>query len=346
MTNFHAVLPILQNDILYMLNALRDKYESEFLKHSPIGSMKRALNDVRKTQISPKVANAPDSLMVQTLELEEGSFEKVRFNLPDEQGQSIRQLISSRVIQRVGMCCISSVYGKKQHLVLGHEKAKIFILQLSTLFKQVDASKRKLTLTRISTVPMPFTVLSMAANVCNDDYLAVCGFRDCHVLTFNNVGVVTDHIVLHPQLETGNFILKAIWLPGSQTQLAVLTGDFIKIYDLSVDITAPTYYFLVPSGKVRDCTFIFYEAKKCYYILIMSSLALIYCEMLNDASSAKQGSFYVTNTLEVASNCNPETGSTRIAGVSIYYSHCLGLLFCSFMQGNFFFHLFNLKKVI
>ena len=107
----------------------------------------------------------------------------------------------------------------------------------------------------------------------------------------------------------------------------------------SLDITAPTYYFLVPSGggKVRDCTFIFYEAKKCYYILIMSSLAFIYCEMLNDASSAKQGSFYVTNTLDVASNCNPETGSTRI--VWDYYSAAL----CKVI---FFFHLFNLKKVI
>ena len=76
--------------------------------------------------------------------------------------------------------------------------------------------------------------------------------------------MVTDHIVLHPQLETVNFILKAIWLPGSQTQLAVLTVDFIKIYDLSVDITAPTYYFLVPSGggKVRDCTFLFFTRPK------------------------------------------------------------------------------------
>ena len=73
-------------------------------------------------------------------------------------------------------------------------------------------------------------------------------------------------------------------------------------------------------------------------------LAFIYCEMLNDASSAKQGSFYVTNTLDVASNCNPETGSTRIAGVSIYCSHCLGLLFCSFMQGNFFLSSFQFEK--
>ena len=83
----------------------------------------RALNDVRKTQISPKVANTPDSLMVQTLELEEGSFEKVRFNLPDEQGQSIRQLISSRVIQRVGWYVLHFV-GVRQKAAFGPRSRK------------------------------------------------------------------------------------------------------------------------------------------------------------------------------------------------------------------------------
>ena len=97
----------------------------------------RALNDVRKTQISPKVANTPDSLMVQTLELEEGSFEKVRFNLPDEQGQSIRQLISSRVIQRVGwlVCVAFRRCTAKSSIWSSVTKRPTF------LFKQVDAHR-------------------------------------------------------------------------------------------------------------------------------------------------------------------------------------------------------------
>jgi E3 ubiquitin-protein ligase UBR4 len=40
---------------------------------------------------------------------------------------------------------------------------------------------------------------------------------------------VADHLVLHPSLEAGNFIIKAIWLPGSQTELAVVTADFVKV---------------------------------------------------------------------------------------------------------------------
>jgi len=53
--------------------------------------------------------------------------------------------------------------------------------------------------------------------------------KDCHVLTFSSSGSVSDHLVLHPQLATGNFIIKAVWLPGSQTELAIVTADFVKV---------------------------------------------------------------------------------------------------------------------
>lgn len=43
---------------------------------------------------------------------------------------------------------------------------------------------------------------------------------------------MSDHLVLHPQLATGNFIIKAIWLPGSQTELAIITADFVKVYSI------------------------------------------------------------------------------------------------------------------
>lgn len=53
------------------------------------------------------------------------------------------------------------------------------------------------------------------------------------MLTFSSTGSVSDHLVLHPQLATGNFIIKAIWLPGSQTELAIITADFVKVVYLS-----------------------------------------------------------------------------------------------------------------
>jgi hypothetical protein len=63
-------------------------------------------------------------------------------------------------------------------------------------------------------------------------------------------------LVLQPQLESQNHIIKPLWLPGSQTQLAILSADAVKIYDLGKDVISPIYYFLLPSGKVRDATFV------------------------------------------------------------------------------------------
>lgn len=72
-------------------------------------------------------------------------------------------------------------------------------------------------------------------------------------LTFSHysIGAVADHLVLSTGLEGNNYIIKAIWLPGSQTQVALVTSDFVKIFDLSNDLNNPMHHFLVPSGKVR-----------------------------------------------------------------------------------------------
>ena len=103
-----------------------------------------------------------------------------------------------------------------------------------------------------------------------------CRFQECHVLTLSPSGTVNDHLVLHPLLDTGNFIIRAIWLPASQTQLAVVTADFVKIYDLAVDAISPQYFFLLPNGKVRDVTFIWKDEIE-YMVLISSNgtLALL-----------------------------------------------------------------------
>lgn len=115
--------------------------------------------------------------MLPTLGSQEGAFENVRLNYSGEQGQTIRQLVSAYMIRRVAMCCLASPGGKRQHLAVSHEKGKITVLQLSSLLKQHDSAKRKLTLTRLSSAPVPFTVLSITANPANDDYLAVCGLK-------------------------------------------------------------------------------------------------------------------------------------------------------------------------
>ena len=60
-------------------------------------------------------------------------------------------------------------------MAVAHEKGKLTVLQLSALLKQADSSQKKLTLTRLASAPVPFTVLSIVSNPCNEDYLAVTG---------------------------------------------------------------------------------------------------------------------------------------------------------------------------
>ncbi|XP_019625025.1 PREDICTED: E3 ubiquitin-protein ligase UBR4-like [Branchiostoma belcheri] len=308
-----------------------------------MGSSTRVEHALNQLHTQPKVVETTDQLMVPTLGSQEGAFENVRMNYNGDQGQTIRQLISAQMLRRVAMCCLTSSQGRRQHLAVSHEKGKITLLQLSALLKQADSSKRKLTLTRLSSAPMPFTVISITGNQCNEDFLAVCGLKDCHVLTFSSSGAMSDHLVLHPQLETGNFIIKAIWLPGSQTEIAVITADFVKIYNLAVDVLSPGYYFLLPSGKIRDATFIFVD--DIYYIVLMSSAGYMYIQAMEQASSAVHGPFYITTLLEPKHpDIKESNGQICGGGVSVYYSHALQLLFFSYTQGKNF--ISPLKKIV
>lgn len=71
-----------------------------------------------------------------------------------------------------------------------------------------------------------------------------------------------------------------------------------QIYDLSVDALSPMYYFLLPSSKIRDATFLFNEDGK-NIIVIMSSAGYMYTQIMDESSSAQHGPFYVTNVLEI-----------------------------------------------
>lgn len=188
---------------------------------------------------------------------------------------------------------------------------------------------------------MPFTLLSVVANQANDDYIVLTGLKDCYIMYLSENGQTKQEIiqqnqqsasnavqpaaqkasnlpvpgtngsgliVLHPSLEGSNYIIKSLWLPGSKTELALVTSDFIKIYDLSIDKISPLYYYLLPMGKIKDVTFVYNTVysedsngypKQLKYIVIMSSCGYLYYEEMNDISSAKNGIYYVTNTIEI-----------------------------------------------
>ncbi|XP_033643062.1 E3 ubiquitin-protein ligase UBR4-like [Asterias rubens] len=324
------------NTVIELLQYLLRPIEDHCNQTSAIGATSRAQQALKDLHTLEKATETTEQLMVPTLGSQEGAFENVRANFSGDQGQTIKQLLGAHMLRRVAMCCLASPHGRRQHLAVCHEKGRITVLQLSALLKQADSSKRKLTLTRLSSAPVPFTVLSITGNPSNEDFLAVCGLKDCHVLTFTSSGTVSDHLVLHPQLEAGNFIIKAIWLPGSQTELAIVTADFVKIYDLSRDALSPCFYFLVPSGKIRDACFIISD-EETRTLVLMSSAGYLYTQPMEEASEARDGPFYVTNVLEVKhDDLKESSGQAAGVGVSCYYSHTLQLLFFSYSHGKSF----------
>ena len=49
----------------------------------------------------------------------------MRLSFQGDQGQQLRQLLSSNSIRRVAMCALSSVKGHRQHLAVNHDKGKV-----------------------------------------------------------------------------------------------------------------------------------------------------------------------------------------------------------------------------
>ena len=140
-------------------------YRYNILRYSPIGRLRKIQDALSILHTGPKATSHSDGLMTPTLGSQEGAFENVRMSYSGEQGHTIRHLVNTRALRRVVMCCLSSgVGGRRQHLAVAHERGKITVLQLSALLKQADSAQRKLTLTRLSSAPVPFTVLSITSN--------------------------------------------------------------------------------------------------------------------------------------------------------------------------------------
>lgn len=129
----------------------------------------------------------------------------------------------------------------------------------------------------------------------------------------------------------------------------------MKVYDLGTDVISPIYYFLLPTGKVRDATFVIQG--EVTYILVMANDGRIYSEKLDDSTSACNGPYYITNDLnyddtEMLTSAENNTGTQSSAapnsasgtsgppdkketvGLSLYYSHALRLLFYTYPNGK------------
>lgn len=118
--------------VLSLLQYLTPAIAQSCARNSSIGCSIRARKALQELHGNEMNFETNDQLMVPTLGSQEGAFENVRMSYSGEQGQTIRQLISTHVIRRVAMCALTSPHGSRQHLAVSHEKGKITLLQLAT----------------------------------------------------------------------------------------------------------------------------------------------------------------------------------------------------------------------
>jgi E3 ubiquitin-protein ligase UBR4 len=287
-----------------------------------------------KLHTCDKKVDHVDNIMTSNVICQENAIDNVKLVLSGDQSQFIKQLLTNEAITRSAATCMYSMH--HQHLAISQDKGKIMLLQLSSLLKQVEGNRRKLAISRVSSVLAPFTIMSLCGNPCNEEFLAVCGIKECQVMSINSSGHVTDRINLHPSVDSTNgYIVKAIWLPGSQTELAIITDTFVKIYDLSVDSLSPVYYFIVCSDKIRDATFVITEESK--NVLVMMSTGHIFCQPIIPECNASDGPIYFTVEFSLSHSSIEEHNSQVCdGGASIYYSHSLHMLFFSYQNGKSF----------
>lgn len=144
-------------------------------------------------------------LFVVTLGSQEGAFENVRMTYAGDHGPTIKQLIHTHAVRRTSMCCVSSK--TKKHLIVTHEKGKsshFTVLQLNALLKQDSNKRNKLTLTKLNTIPVPFTLLSVVANENNEDYVALTGLKDCCAMYLNENGQTKQEIAQQQNVTSAN----------------------------------------------------------------------------------------------------------------------------------------------
>lgn len=186
-------------------------------------------------------------------------------------------------------------------------------------YVQIDKS----TIKTHAVAAVGFEVLSVTFNPSNENYLAVCGPRECRVITLSSRDEVVDQLSVELALEGGNTVLKSAWLPGSQVKIGIIASQCVKVFDLSRDALSPLYYFTLLEDTVRDA--VFAQRNGAVTMLLLSATGMLFAQPLG---SLQDGPCIITDTLFVP----PHLSGT--SGASIYFSNELDLLFTTYSDGK------------
>lgn len=201
-------------------------------------------------------------------------------------------------------------------------------------------SSDKLKIPPLSKVHIGFMICSAKFNEENDSYIAVSGITECVVVTVeSNTGKVISKLPIELNLQAmgDNFtISKVMWLPYSQTHLAIAAQMFVKVFNLSGDSICPLYTFFSTESNVIDVAIIKEDMQSTnYFFKILADniifnatldIQLLEKEKQHDVNFPLIEPFGIPEPLVVLIH------QTNI--VSLYYSTSAHLLFLTLGNGK------------
>ncbi|CAI5437638.1 unnamed protein product [Caenorhabditis angaria] len=188
---------------------------------------------------------------------------------------------------------------------------------------------------RQETEQLPFVGRSLSIS---GNRVAVWGIADVFCMRFSPSGDVIDraHIRLTEMANISNNynnpVVKAIWCKETDRQILVVgTIQYVRVYDLTLDLEKCIEEMVLPTGNVEDIAMITLPEKRGIKLLVLGSTGYLYS---NDITStiADNNSIFLTNCLNTPIISQSGAGN----GFSLHYSPTFELLFVSFEKGTFF----------
>eukprot|EP01135_Chromosphaera_perkinsii_P006329 Nk52_evm58s485 gene=Nk52_evmTU58s485 len=178
-------------------------------------------------------------------------------------------------------CCTSTT--GQQLLALAVEGSKIVLCSLK-------ATQSLLVKGVLSNTNVAEQVLSVAFNPYCNSFVAVCGEKYCRVLIIDSSKTLANQVEITLCLENfsrNSHVIRAEWLPGSQTHIVVVTTHFVKLFDLAKDSICPMFYLALPeqiSTIVDSSIFVSVDHADEIFVLLVDSEGVIYYCCLNQSS--------------------------------------------------------------
>ncbi|GAM27937.1 hypothetical protein SAMD00019534_111130 [Acytostelium subglobosum LB1] len=235
------------------------------------------------------------------------------------EGNQMKNLIASGHIQR------RAITSNSKGIVALAEGETVSIINVSKLLDD-DAAIDKSSFKVLSKSAVQFPIVSMSFNPANERYLAVAGYKDCKILTINHRDEIVDQLLVDLSLYAlgeNIYIIKVEWVVGSQVELAVVTNEFIKIYNLAQDNLSPIHFYTLVEDYIRDMTIV--RRNNTNYIVALAESGMLYFQAIQE--SIDDESCIMIETIQVPT-------AKVSSGVSVFSAPDLEMLICTYTNGE------------